>query len=93
MAILLESPPYCPLDEGERQIWALLVGLGYHNVRILRYFPKALVEFEYVPHIDTNTKKREIIDIAWAFKDDLNSLDLVRKVFKDIEDKKSDANS
>jgi hypothetical protein len=93
MSILLESPPYCPIDEEERQIWALLVGLRYHNVKIFRYFPKALVEFEYIPHIDTNTKKREIIDISWAFKDDLSPLDLVRKVFKDIENKKSDASS
>jgi hypothetical protein len=83
MSILLESPPYCPIDEEERQIWALLVGFGYKYVKILRYFPKKLVEFEYVPNVNFKTKKIEIIDMSWAFRDDLSALDLVRKVFKE----------
>jgi hypothetical protein len=55
------SPPYMPVDEDARQIWAILVGLGYDPVQIDKYEPKKTLVFS------TNGKETTI-DLSWAFR-------------------------
>lgn len=85
MTILNEPPPYMPLDEESRLIWIIIQYFGYYNVNILEYEPKKKIVFSAM--YGTSKVKREL-DLSWAFGEDIDPLPLVRKVFKDMEEKK-----
>jgi hypothetical protein len=55
------SPPYMPVDEGVREIWAILVDLGYDPVKIVNYEPKKKLVF-------VSKGKETTIDLSWAFR-------------------------
>lgn len=55
------SPPYMPIDEGVREIWAILVDLGYDPVKIVEYTPKKKVVF-------VSKGKETTINLSWAFR-------------------------
>lgn len=61
-----EAQPYWPLDDDVVEVWAILNSLGYRNTRMLKYFPKKLIEFEY--NLDSHTRHTITLDISWAFK-------------------------
>ena len=80
MAIILESPPYCPFDEDAREIWAILHILGYTNVKIVSYDPHVSLVFTYK---DKEIEVRKSLDLTWAFRE-IDPLPLVKKVFEEI---------
>ena len=87
MTNLLESPPYMPLNRDDREIWALLVGLGYHHAKIIKYTKGKEVVFAYKPFLKSKIKcfdeQSVIVDLRWAFQKTKDPLPLVRKVFAD----------
>jgi hypothetical protein len=71
MAILLESPPYMPLNPEEREIWTILVMLGYYHVKLIKYEKNVQVVFTHKPWLKSegsNVEKAEVIDLRWAFR-------------------------
>lgn len=69
MAILNESPPYMPIAYVDREIWALLVGLGYYHVKLIKYEKGVQVVFTHKPWLKSegsNVEKCEVIDLRWA---------------------------
>lgn len=87
MAILNESPPWMPIAYADREIWALLTGLGYYHVKLIKYEKGVQVVFSHKPWLKSegsNVEKCEVIDLRWAM-DELPlgvAMPLVRKVFK-----------
>lgn len=87
MAELHYSPPFMPLDIEAREIWTILVELGFDPVRIIKYEPHKSLTFVYRPCPNSVLKVEKTIDLSWAFRDtDGVALPLVRKVFKENED-------
>ncbi len=89
MAILNESPPFMPIDPETREIWAILVGLGYYHVRIISYKKGHELVFEHKPWLKSegsNIWKGEVINLDWAMRElPLGvALPLVKKVFKKL---------
>lgn len=86
MAMLNESPPFMPLDRETREIWALLVGLGYYHVKIIKYEKGKEIVFTHKPWLKSegsNVEKGEVINIQWAM-DELPlgvAMPLVRKAY------------
>lgn len=92
MAVILESPPYCPLDDDTAEIWAILNMLGYYHVKIIKYVKHEQVVFSHKPWLKiegSNVEKCEVLDIRWAFRHlEGAALPLVRKVFADLQKEK-----
>ena len=87
MAIILESPPYCPLDDDDAEIWAILNMLGYYHVKLIKYEKHVQVVFSHKPWLKSegsNVEKCEVLDLRWAFPEQREFLPLVRKVFEDM---------
>jgi len=69
IANLLESPPYMPINRDEREIWALLNGLGYYHVKLIKYEKGVQVVFTHKPWLKdehSNVAKAEVVDLRWA---------------------------
>lgn len=88
MAIILESPPYCPLNDDDAEIWAILNMLGYYHVKLIKYEKHKQVVFSHKPWLKSegsNVEKCEVLDLTWAFRDlEGVALSLVKKVFEDL---------
>jgi len=74
------SPPFMPLDENLREIWAVLVSLNepFTEIKI----------FEYIPHkklvVEINNQRKEV-DLSWAFKNITNAeIEEIIKKLKEI---------
>lgn len=84
MAVILESPPYCPMDDNDCEIWAILNMLGYYHVKLIKYEKHVQVVFSHKPWLKSegsNVEKCEVLDLRWAFPEQKDLLPLVRKVF------------
>ncbi len=85
MALIVESPPYMPMDRDTREIWAILVGLGYYHVKIIDYKKGQQLAFQHKPWLKSegsNVWKCEVINLNWAM-DELPlgiAMPLVKKV-------------
>ena len=68
MAILLESPPFMPIDERTREIWAMLLDFcpNLFNIKIVKYEPKKSITIsgDYFGEFIEKT-----VDIMWAFRE------------------------
>lgn len=93
MAIILESPPYCPIDDEAAEIWAILNMLGYYHVKIIKYEKHVQVVFTHKPWLKnegSNVEKAEVLDLRWAFRHlEGVALPLVRKVFDELRPKET----
>ena len=89
MAILNESPPFMPIGFREREIWAILLELcpELKNLKIVGYEACKSITIAGLYEGEPVEKK---VDISWAFKNESFgvALDLVRKVFKEINEGK-----
>jgi len=68
-AILQEPPPYMPINRDDREIWALLLGLGYNHVKLIKYEKGVEIVFTHKPWLksdNSNVEKSEVIDLRWA---------------------------
>lgn len=61
MTNLQYSPPFMPINEETRLVWAVLVGLGYDPVKIIKYEPKKTLVFK-------SKGSEKTIDLSWAFQ-------------------------
>lgn len=86
MANLNEAPPYMPINKDEREIWAILVGLGYYHVRLISYKKGQELVFEHKPWLKSEGSdvwKGEVINLNWAM-DELPlgvAMPLVKEVY------------
>lgn len=89
MSNLVEPPPYMPIAYVDREIWALLTGLGYYHVKLIKYEQGVQVVFTHKPWLKSegsNVEKSEVIDLRWAM-DELPlgvAMPLVKKVYAQI---------
>ena len=79
-----------PIGREEREIWAILVGLGYYHVKLIRYEKDVQVVFTHKPWFKSEgsiVEKCEVIDLRWAMEESPfgAALPLIRKVFKEME--------
>ena len=89
MAILNEAPPYMPIDRETREIWSILVGLGYYHVKIIQYQKGIQVVFSHKPWLKSegsNVEKCEVIDLRWAMEElPLGvAMPLVKKAYNEL---------
>jgi len=84
MAVILESPPYMPINPEEREIWTILTMIGFYCVKLITYEKNVQVVFTHKPWLKkegSNVEKAEVLDLTWAFREtDGIALELVRKV-------------
>ena len=80
-----------PLNPEEREIWTILVMLGYYHVKLIKYEKNVQVVFTHKPWLKkegSNVEKAEVLDLTWAFFEKQGvALDLVRKVFAEQKEK------
>ena len=96
MAILNESPPYMPIAYEDREIWAILVGLGYYHVKLIKYEKGVQVVFTHKPWLKSegsNVEKAEVIDLRWAMEElPLGvALPLVKKMYAEFKKEQNKA--
>lgn len=72
IAMLNESPPYMPINRDDREIWALLTGLGYYHTNLIKYEKGVRVVFTHKPWLKSEgskMEKAEVIDLRWAMEE------------------------
>jgi hypothetical protein len=90
MAVILESPPYMPINPDEREIWTILNILGYYHVKLIKYEKHVQVVFTHKPWLKSegsNVEKGEVLDLRWAFRETEGvALGLVKRVFAETDE-------